>query len=116
MTTETTIYKIVPRELWRPARDKGRFDGAAVDVEDGFIHFSTAQQVAQTAALHFGGQDDLLLVAVDGAALGDALKYEPSRGGDLFPHLYGPLNMEAVAWEKDMPLGPDGIHILPGLE
>lgn len=116
MTTAGTIYKIVPRSLWREAGQKGRFDGAPIDVEDGYIHFSTAQQVAQTAALHFAGLDDLLLVAVDGKALGEALKYEPSRGGDLFPHLYGSLPLEAVIWEKDMPPEPDGTHILPGLE
>ena len=116
MTTAGTIYKIVPRSLWREARQKGRFDGAPIDVEDGYIHFSTAQQVAQTAALHFAGLDDLLLVAVDGKALGEALKYEPSRGGDLFPHLYGSLPLEAVIWVKGMPPGPDGTHILPGLE
>ena len=115
VTTTRAIYKIVPRQMWQAAKDEGRFDGAPVDIEDGYIHFSTAEQVAQTAALHFAGQDELLLVAVDGAALGEALKYEPSRGGDLFPHLYGSLFLDKVIWEKDMPLGPDGKHSLPEL-
>lgn len=75
---------------------KGVFEGAAIDLTDGFIHFSTAKQAAETAARHFSGQVDLLLIAVDGAALGDKLVYEPSRGGDLFPHLYAPLPLTAV--------------------
>ena len=86
-----TIYKITPRALWDEAVMKGTFDGAPVDVADGFIHFSTAAQVHETAAKHFQGVEDLLLVAVEGDDLGDALKWEPSRGGDLFPHLYGAL-------------------------
>jgi uncharacterized protein (DUF952 family) len=85
------IYKIVPRALWDAATAAGSFDGSAVDVRDGFIHFSTAAQVPATAAKHFRDVKDLLLVAVDAAALGDALRWEPSRGGDLFPHLYGTL-------------------------
>ncbi|WP_136659847.1 DUF952 domain-containing protein [Nitratireductor sp. XY-223] len=110
------IYKIVPRALWRQALEADRFDGAAIDIQDGYIHFSTAAQVAETAALHFAGQDDLLLVAVDGADLGEALKFEPSRGGDLFPHLYGPLPVGLVQWALPMPLGGDGRHVLPALE
>ena len=86
-----TIYKITPRALWDEAVMKGTFDGAPVDVADGFIHFSTASQVHETAARHFQGVADLLLVAVDADDLGDALKWEPSRGGALFPHLYGVL-------------------------
>lgn len=110
------IYKIVPRTLWRQALENGGFDGAPIDLKDGYIHFSTARQVAETAALHFSGQEDLLLVAVDGGDLGAALKYEPSRGGDLFPHLYGPLQVELVRWALPMPLGEDGTHILPDLD
>ena len=83
-----TIYKICEQASWRAAEPAGRYRGSAVDERDGFIHFSTAAQVAETAAKHFAGQTDLVLVAVDGDALGPALKWERSRGGDLFPHLY----------------------------
>lgn len=107
------IYKICPRPLWREAEAAGRFTGAPIDHQDGFIHFSTAAQVAETAARHFAGQDDLLLVAVEADALGDGLRYEPSRGGDLFPHLYGPLPLSAVVAVDDMPLGADGRHAFP---
>jgi uncharacterized protein (DUF952 family) len=106
------VYKICPETLWREAEGAGRFVGAPVDLADGFIHFSTAAQVRETAAKHFSGQDGLLLVAVDRAALGPALKDEPSRGGALFPHLYGPLPLEAVRWVRPLPLGPDG-HVFP---
>ncbi|WP_182177531.1 DUF952 domain-containing protein [Methylobacterium radiotolerans] len=107
------IYKICPRALWREAEAAGRFTGAPVDHQDGFIHFSTAAQVAETAARHFAGQDDLLLVAVEAGALGDGLRYEPSRGGDLFPHLYGPLPLSAVIAVDEMPLDADGRHAFP---
>ena len=107
------IYKIAPQALWREAEKAGRFTGAPVDHADGFIHFSTAGQVAETAAKHFAGQADLLLVAVDQDKLGQALKYEPSRGGALFPHLYGPLDLRHVAWARPLPLGPDGTHRFP---
>ncbi|XEN29590.1 DUF952 family protein [Ensifer sp. WSM1721] len=112
---KATIYKIVPTLLWQEARRTGQFIGAPVDLADGFIHFSTRDQVAETAARHFEGQDDLLLVAVDAEALGDKLVYEPSRGGALFPHLYAPLPLAAVQWEKPLPLGSDGLHIFPEL-
>jgi uncharacterized protein (DUF952 family) len=91
------IYKIVPRSLWREAELRGVFEGAPVDRADGYIHFSTAAQVEETAARHFAGQDDLLLVRVDAERLGDALKWEPSRGGALFPHLYRGLHLSEVA-------------------
>ncbi len=109
----TTIYKIVPEALWKPARQAGVFEGAAIDLSDGYIHFSTAAQVRETAARHFAGQTDLLLVAVDGAMLGDALKYEASRGGDLFPHLYANLPLDAVLWERPLPLDASGRHQFP---
>lgn len=109
----TTIYKIVPRSLWDEAVAKGRFDGAPVDLADGYIHFSTAGQVRETAAKHFRGQHDLLLVAVSGEALGEALRYEPSRGGDLFPHLYGPLDPAQALFVEPLPLGEDGTHRFP---
>ncbi|GJE45261.1 DUF952 domain-containing protein [Methylobacterium soli] len=107
------IYKICPRALWREAEEAGRFDGAPVDHADGFIHFSTAAQAAKTAARHFAGAQDLLLVSVEAEALGGALRYEPSRGGDLFPHLYGPLPLSAVRAVAELPLGPDGRHLFP---
>jgi uncharacterized protein (DUF952 family) len=110
------IYKIVPSTLWQNARAAGTFEGAPVDLADGFIHFSTAEQVAETARRHFAGQDDLLLVAVDGDALGEALVYETSRGGALFPHLYGPLPLAAVIAEQPLPLLPDGSHDLPEMK
>lgn len=107
------IYKICPRALWREAEAAGRFAGAPVDREDGFIHLSTAAQVAETAARHFAGQADLLLVTVEADALGDCLRYEPSRGGDLFPHLYGVLSLDAVRSVMALPLGADGRHVFP---
>ena len=113
MTVTSTVYKIVPDAFWQQARQSGVFEGAAIDLTDGFIHFSTAVQARQTAALHFAGQAGLLLVAVDAAALGDRLVFEPSRGGDLFPHLYGTLPLSAVLWEKPLPVGADGNHVFP---
>lgn len=110
------IYKICPERLWREAETAGVFGGAAIDLTDGYIHFSTAEQARETASRHFAGQRDLLLIAVRAAALGAALKYEPSRGGALFPHLYGPLNLEAVAWVKPLPLDERGVHLFPELE
>lgn len=107
------IYKIVPTALWRDAKEAGVFKGAAIDLTDGFIHFSTAAQVKETAQKHFAGQDDLLLVAVDGAALGDKLLFETSRGGDQFPHLYAPLPLDAVLWETPLTLDDDGAHQFP---
>jgi uncharacterized protein (DUF952 family) len=107
------IYKICPRELWQAAEQAGRFEGASIDLTDGFIHFSTAEQARETAARHFAGQADLVLVAVDEDRLGSALKYEVSRGGALFPHLYAPLDLAAVAWVKPLPLGPSGHEFPP---
>ena len=107
------VYKIVPSFLW-PTRGEA-FTGAPVDLADGFVHFSTKAQVAETATRHFAGQDDLLLVAVDAARLGKALRWEASRGGDLFPHLYGPLPLSVVLWARPLPLGGDGHHDFTGL-
>ena len=109
------ILKIVPRALWLEAEATGTFAGAYVDLSDGFIHFSTPAQAEETAARHFGGQHDLLLVAVEEAKLGGALKWEVSRGGASFPHLYAPLAVADVAWVKPLPLGPDGRHDFSGL-
>lgn len=110
----TLVYKIVPRALWLEAEETGRFAGAPVDHADGFIHLSAEDQVVETARRHFGGQSDLLLVAVKVEALGDALRWEPSRDGALFPHLYGSLPVDAVEWAKPLPPGPDG-HAFDGL-
>ena len=107
------VYKIVPADLWQEAELSGVFGGAPIDLTDGYIHFSTAMQSRRTAELYFMGQDDLLMVAVDGASLGEALKYEQSRGGDLFPHLYGPLPLSAVIWKKPLVLRDDGSHEFP---
>jgi uncharacterized protein (DUF952 family) len=112
----TTIYKICEQALWRAAEAAGRFDGSADDGRDGFIHFSTAAQLAETAQKHFAHQSDLLLIAVDGDALGAALRWEPSRGGDLFPHLYAALPLAAVRWVRPLPDERGGRRELPGLE
>ena len=110
------IYKICPQLLWREAEKAGFFVGAPIDIQDGYLHFSTAEQVRETAAKHFAGQTDLLLIAIDADSLGEALRDEPSRGGDLFPHLYAPLPLSAVRWVKPLPLGDDGQHVFPDLE
>ena len=110
-----TVYKICESALWRAAERAGLFRGAPVDVRDGFIHFSTKDQVRETAAKHFAGAANLTLIAVDGDALDGALKWEVSRGGGLFPHLYGALPLSAVRWAKPLPLGRDGGHVFPEL-
>lgn len=111
-----TIYKIATESAWRAAEKAGVFKGAAIDLSDGYIHFSTAEQVKETAARHFAGQADLVLVAIDAERLGEALKYEVSRGGALFPHLYAPLDPSAVRWVKPLPLDAGGTHRFPALE
>ena len=110
-----SIYKIVTAQAWAAAVETGRFDGAAIDLADGFIHFSTREQVQETAAKHFAGQDGLLLVGVAPQDLGDALVYEPSRGGQMFPHLYGPLPTARALFALPLPLRPDGAHDFAGL-
>jgi uncharacterized protein (DUF952 family) len=109
----TTIYKICDRTQWVEAERAGEFRGSGIDLTDGYIHFSTAGQVAETAAKHFTGKPDLVLVAVAAEDVGRALKWEPSRGGALFPHLYGVLPMTAVRWTKPLPLDAQGAHVLP---
>jgi uncharacterized protein (DUF952 family) len=99
----TTIYKICERAAWQAAENAGLYRGSPLDIRDGFIHFSTAAQAGETAAKHFAGQTDLMLIAVDGDALGPALKWETSRGGDLFPHLYAALPLTAVRWARPLP-------------
>ena len=109
----TTVYKIVAADLWRAAEDRGVFSGAGIDLNDGFIHLSTGAQARRTAELYFKGQGNLVIVAADGAKLGPALKYEPSRDGDLVPHLYGILPLAAVMWVRPLPIGTDGSHVFP---
>lgn len=107
------VYKILTRAHWEEARRAGQYAGSQDDLRDGFIHLSAIHQVAGTAARHFRGIDDLVLVALDSERLGSALKWEPSRGGDLFPHFYGPLPTSAALWSKPLPLGADGVPVIP---
>ena len=106
------IFKIFRRPEWDAMRAAGESLGAPVDLADGFIHFSTAAQVAGTAEKHFATESDLVLVATDAERLGPALRWEPSRGGALFPHLYRPFRLADVVWDKSLPLGATG-HIFP---
>ena len=103
------------RDEWDSAQTEGLYRGSSQDRDDGFIHFSTAAQVVESAAKHRSGQDGLVLLKVDAEVLGAGLKWEPSRGGQLFPHLYGPLPLDAVDQVADLPLGPDGRHRFPVL-
>lgn len=107
------IFKIVASKVWREACREGVFRGSPDDMRDGFIHLSAPHQVRETAAKHFKGVEDLLLVAFDPAAFGEALVWEPSRGGALFPHLYGDLPTASALWEKALPLDGGGIPIVP---
>ena len=108
-----TIYKICTADEWDRAMAAGSFAGSGVDLGDGFIHFSTSEQVRETAARHFAERDNLVIVAFEDAALGPKLRYEPSRGGALFPHLYGALDPQAAIWAEPLPLRADGSHIFP---
>ncbi|MGE5514634.1 MAG: DUF952 domain-containing protein [Bacteroidota bacterium] len=110
------IYHMCRRQEWQDAQAAGAYAGSSQDAADGFIHFSTAAQVVESAAKHRAGQSGLLLLAVEAARLGPALKWEPSRGGQLFPHLYGALPLDAVVRATDLPLGHDGRHVFPPLE
>jgi uncharacterized protein (DUF952 family) len=106
------IYKLLDRTAWDEAKAAGVFNGSAVDLADGFIHFSSATQCAETARRYFAGQTDIVLLAVEADGLGDALRWEPSRGGDLFPHLYGPLPTSAVISTQPLALGADGAPVV----
>lgn len=110
------IYHMCRRAEWDAVQAAGAYAGSSQDAADGFIHFSTAAQVVESAAKHRAGQDGLVLLAVEAARLGAALKWEASRGGQLFPHLYGALPLAAVARVSDLPLGGDGRHVFPPLE
>jgi uncharacterized protein (DUF952 family) len=109
------IYKIVAADVWDAAVARGMFDGAAIDLSDGYIHFSTEAQVEETAAKHFAGQDNLLLVAVEEANLDDKLVYEISRGGAKFPHLYAPLPTALAQSARPLKRGADGAFDFSGL-
>jgi len=111
---ENLIYHLCRRGDWRAALEKRTYGGTGDDLRDGFLHFSTGQQVAESAARHRAGVSDLLLIGVDPDSLGDLLKWEPSRGGQLFPHLYGALPTAAVVRTEELPLGNDGYHMFPG--
>jgi uncharacterized protein (DUF952 family) len=106
------IYKIFRRPEWDAFHAAGVTTGAPIDVADGYVHFSTAAQVAETAAKYFADESDLVLLALNADTLGEALRWEPSRGGALFPHLYRPLRLSDVIWDKSLPLGATG-HIFP---
>jgi len=106
----TLIYKIAPKSLWDEAVAQGAFTGAPVDLADGYILFSTAEQTRETAAKHFVGQNDLVLAVIDAERLGDKLKWEPSRGGALFPHLYRTLAIDEVLSVHPLPMNSDGMH------
>ena len=114
--TRGLIYHMCRAEEWRQSLPAGRYSGSSQDAADGFIHFSTAAQIVESAAKHRTGQHGLVLLAVDPEALGDALKWETSRGGALFPHLYGALPCEAVRRVDELPLGADGRHVFPALD
>ena len=107
------VLKILSASDWNSAVSSGVYSGSSDDLRDGYIHFSTAQQVAGTAAKHFAGQADLVVAAIPADLLGPALKWEASRDGDLFPHLYGVLDPALAAWVEPMPLGDNGVHVLP---
>jgi uncharacterized protein (DUF952 family) len=107
------IYKIADATSWQNALDAGHFDGSSDDIRDGFIHLSTAAQTLGTLAKHFARRSDLIIAAVDAPSLENALRWEVSRGGEKFPHIYGPLPITSVRWWKPLPLDRDGRHELP---
>jgi uncharacterized protein (DUF952 family) len=109
------IYKICPASAWREAERQGVYRGSADDARDGFIHFSNAKQLAETAQKHFAGQAGLLLVEVDADALGERLRWESSRNDELFPHLFAELDLGAVTGVRELPLRSDGSHEIPEL-
>lgn len=112
----TIIYHMADDKDWQAAKASGAYLGTANDKADGFIHFSTRETVIESAAKHRAGVDNLVLIRVRAELLGEALKWEPARGGVLFPHLYGVLETAFVHREDPLPLGSDGLHIFPELE
>lgn len=111
--SNTLIFHMCKSADWLAAQGSGFYQGSGDDLRDGFMHFSTAEQVAESAAKHRAGVADLLLIALEAESLGDALKWEPSRGGQLFPHLYGALDVSKVESAVPLPIGEDGLHIFP---
>ena len=109
------IYHMCRKDEWAAANSAGSYKGSSQDLEDGFIHFSSKDQIMASAAKHRAGQDGLMLIFVNSGALGDKLKWEEGRDGQLFPHLYGVLSLDAVAKAEPLLLGPDGTHIFPEL-
>ncbi|MFK8112219.1 MAG: DUF952 domain-containing protein [Rubripirellula sp.] len=109
----SVLYKVVSSEVWEAAQREGRFLGAGIDAQDGFIHLSAPDQVVETVEKHFAGQSNLVLIGVEAEKLGESLKWEPSRGGALFPHVYGPIELNAVTNVQPLPLGADGKHQFP---
>lgn len=112
----TSIYKILRRDEWAAAQTAGVFEGSGIDHRDGYIHFSTAEQAQETARLHFKGAGDLVVLEIDATALGNAIVWEPSRGGSLFPHLYGKLPIERVVATHEAPLDDSGVPVLAFLQ
>jgi uncharacterized protein (DUF952 family) len=110
---QATVYKVCTAADWADARRLGRYLGSADDLRDGFIHLSTAEQLAGTLERHFAGQDGLVLAAFDPKRLGPALQWEPARDGSLFPHLYSDLDPSLANSSVKLAIGPDGRHILP---
>lgn len=114
MSVPELVYKIATEAAFAPSRSAATFSGMPIDAADGYMHFSTAVQLPETLRLHFAGQDGLVLLAIRTADLGDRLVWEPSRGGALFPHLYGgPLPISTIAWETPLSVAVDGSCILP---
>ena len=111
--TELFAYKILTKDQYDQLKTDGVFKGAPVDLADGYIHMSTREQAAETAAKHFGGQDNLVMLMIDLAPFGEAIKWEKSRGGALFPHLYGDLALSAVAGKVVLRLDEQGRHLFP---
>ena len=110
---ESIIFKVVSRSEWQEAQEAGAFHGSPLDLADGFIHLSSAAQVVSTVQNYFAGRDDLVLVSVDTECLGDTLRWEVSRGGALFPHIYGDLPMTSVLKAVPLKLQKDGTHVFP---
>jgi len=113
MRQEEIIYKVCDRSLWETSVADGVFRGAEIDLADGFIHFSAANQVVETVAKHFAGRENLLLIAIEAKSLGDSLRWEKSRNGDLFPHLYAPLETANAVRVDDLGLDENGKHCFP---
>ncbi|RED48032.1 DUF952 domain-containing protein [Aestuariispira insulae] len=109
------IYHLARKAAWEQAERAGAYTGTPEDLADGFMHFSTAAQVAESAAKHRAGETDLILIGAEGDELGAALKWEESRGGQLFPHLYADLPLSAVKMAIPLELGPHGLHLFPDL-